>query len=447
MIYSAERRIGLIGLTQSGKTTFLTSLLDHWSNHDPAKFPLGTSAKRDAIHLQWRDPDHERRFQRYRDALANGHWLDKTLNCSTFKLAISSQPWWRNQYRTIYDIPGERLADAEILHRKTIREWSDSIVHYMSMGDLKKLSVDFLSAYDRTASPSEAWANELTSHYREFIVRCLRSASPFITPSSVLVDAEGRYVPSEYLTGEKDIALWIREKSCFGLQNQLLIPLPKAFDGTEIYKQRQQGFASYREQVVGPALEMLASCQDIVVLIDVGAILTMGPEWKNHTMAFLQAIMRSVTPSGWWTKKGWDMAWYVSGGYVGAQAERVIFVATQADRVHADDRGKLLGLLHELVWSAIRDIVAKKRIIAEYCVVSAVESTESRENHTLTYRDIDSSAASSCAVTPLPDGFADDWKGEDFVFPITAPRVPVSRAKPPRQFGLEAITEKLLFIN
>jgi predicted YcjX-like family ATPase len=33
--------IGVIGLTQSGKTTFITSLLDHWTNHNPNKFSLG----------------------------------------------------------------------------------------------------------------------------------------------------------------------------------------------------------------------------------------------------------------------------------------------------------------------------------------------------------------------------------------------------------------------
>jgi GTPase SAR1 family protein len=61
MIYSSERSIGLIGLTQSGKTTFLTSLLDHWSNHDSAKFPLGKSTANSQIYLHWNDTKGERR--------------------------------------------------------------------------------------------------------------------------------------------------------------------------------------------------------------------------------------------------------------------------------------------------------------------------------------------------------------------------------------------------
>jgi GTPase SAR1 family protein len=49
-----EHRIAVTGLTGAGKTTFITSLLDHWRQHEPSRFELGPNGKAEMT-CQWRD--------------------------------------------------------------------------------------------------------------------------------------------------------------------------------------------------------------------------------------------------------------------------------------------------------------------------------------------------------------------------------------------------------
>lgn len=447
MVYNSTRNIGLVGLTQSGKTTFLTSLLDHWSNHRPERFPLGKNPQKNKLGLIWRDASAERRFETYRHSLASGQWLEKTLECTRFPFSITCPAWWRDVNCVVYDVPGERLADAEMLRYPKLRDWSDAVVHRLTIGDLSKLSAGFRAVYDRQSPASEQWASELEAAYRDLIGSCVRSSNPFITPSSVLVDGAGGYVPREYLVGEQDISQWLNDKSVLGLGKPAIIPLPSAFNDTDLLAERQRHYWAYRQKVVKPALNTLSICQDIVVLVDVAAILAMGPEWKNQTTNFLKSLIQSVAPKSWWIKNIWDAVWWATAGFGGGHAERIIFVATQSDRVHSCDRDHLGELLQDLAHPATANLTATGRINIDFRVVSAIVSTESGDDRILRYRDIDTNKDSSCKASPVPVEFADSWDPNDYNFPLTAPRVPVNQANPPRQDGLEGLTELLLNIQ
>ena len=38
-LFQFNKRIGIVGLYRSGKTVFMTSLINHLSRHDPLRFP------------------------------------------------------------------------------------------------------------------------------------------------------------------------------------------------------------------------------------------------------------------------------------------------------------------------------------------------------------------------------------------------------------------------
>ena len=40
---TAERRVGVVGLSYAGKTVFLTSLINHLEHHDADRFRIGDS--------------------------------------------------------------------------------------------------------------------------------------------------------------------------------------------------------------------------------------------------------------------------------------------------------------------------------------------------------------------------------------------------------------------
>ncbi len=117
------RKVGVIGLTYSGKTTFITSLLDHWSKHHPQRFSLGQN--QDRLWLDWRGKpslNGKHVYERHRNALGEGEWLPKTLECQRYEIVLRSNSWWSSMPLTLVDIPGERLADgvhSQIADRET----------------------------------------------------------------------------------------------------------------------------------------------------------------------------------------------------------------------------------------------------------------------------------------------------------------------------------------
>ena len=199
--------------------------------------------------------------------------------------------------------------------------------------------------------------------------------------------------------------------------------------------------------VVQPALESLGACHDIVFLIDVAGIFSRGTGWKNQASTLIETFISAVAP-GNRLEKWWKKAMYRGTlGLVSPQVGRVLFVATQVDRIHQDDRAKIKLLLEDLVHPAINYPKVKGYLDEHYSVAAAVESAESYPQHELRYFDHDGGKPMRKTVSQLPDEFPNDWNGGDYDFPRTAPRMPENRGNPPKQLGLDSITELLFSIR
>ena len=72
------RSIGVVGLSWSGKTVLLTSLIDHLNNHDPLAFPIvnqTTGHPPEVLRFKELNPDQGWKafpYQRYRKLLVDG---------------------------------------------------------------------------------------------------------------------------------------------------------------------------------------------------------------------------------------------------------------------------------------------------------------------------------------------------------------------------------------
>lgn len=93
--YRDQLQIGVVGMYQAGKTVFLTSVLNHLLQHNPARLPVW----RWPIQLHCVADDLPTSFaafpyQRYRNWLGHGQWPEKTLAASAYRcqLVASSQP-------------------------------------------------------------------------------------------------------------------------------------------------------------------------------------------------------------------------------------------------------------------------------------------------------------------------------------------------------------------
>src|SRR5262245_3744544 len=85
---TAERRIGILGPGWSGKTIFLTSLINHLACHDPRSFHLGggraSSEVRKFRKLMPSKDWPEFEYEKFRERLVHRRWPKKTRDSSEY---------------------------------------------------------------------------------------------------------------------------------------------------------------------------------------------------------------------------------------------------------------------------------------------------------------------------------------------------------------------------
>ena len=74
-----ECRVGIVGLSNAGKTVMLTSLIDHLHHHDEDRFRIGHHATLRKFQIEPVDKGWVKfNFEQYRDALVHrGRWPRK----------------------------------------------------------------------------------------------------------------------------------------------------------------------------------------------------------------------------------------------------------------------------------------------------------------------------------------------------------------------------------
>ena len=448
---TTECRVGVLGLYNAGKTVFLTSLLNHLENHDADRFRLGKPGTR-LRKFRAHAPDAgwaAFNYAGFRDALVHGgRWPEKTRDRSMFACQFERSDWaFSDVLLKLYDLPGERLADAA-MHGKSFAEWSDHIL------GLIRTDTPYRTACERflgAAEAADATEDSLIAGYKLALAKLILSFKPMISPSTFLLDKTGsaaKPLTPEELATTRHSGLDAGSEFCpLTVELRAMNPIL-----TALFVAR---FERYKAELVEPFLLALKSCHSLVVIVDVMMLLAGGVGMYDDNRQILRDLFAVLDPGETAVQTvGRHLAKaFLPHGLRPGWINRVAFVAPKLDLVHPTDRDRMTRLLRRMVGNLADN---RDGLKAEYFNAAAVVSTkllpgESGERLLVgvPYRGADGrkippGPEQRFRVSELPDDWPASWSTGQFQYPEVYPTIPMRKDCPPDQLNVDKVLEFVL---
>lgn len=334
-------RLGVTGLSRSGKTVFTTAFLHNLMNksHLPAFHAISKNVIRN-VQLMPQPNVTSPRFlfeDNIEKLVRRRQWPSSTDRISEIRLGIDyeKESSWLGAGQAhltldIVDYPGEWILDLALFH-EDFRSWSMKVLDSARMPARQNLSKDWLgalSSIDPHAPLEEGKAHQLAHVFKDYL-RSLRASD-----ESVATTPPGRFLMPGDL--ESSPALTFFPMDLKGLDH-----LP---DGS-FAKAMQQRFEAYKEYIVKPFFRNHFQRIDRqIVLVDVLSALDSGPT----ALAELETALDNVL-----------LAFNIGRNsflshIFSPRTEKILFVATKADHLHHENHNKLNAILRFLVSRSLK---------------------------------------------------------------------------------------------
>ncbi|MGE3244924.1 MAG: YcjX family protein [Beijerinckiaceae bacterium] len=379
-------RLGVTGLSRSGKTVFITALihnllrLSKLSAAEPGRvFPVFRVHAENRLTRSFLEPQPDYNvarfdYENHLAALTGGaqgpgarHWPQSTNRISELRITLEFErkTGWRRGADSltldIIDYPGEWLLDLPLL-AKTYAEWSAETLGAAESPARAHFARDwrsFVASLDPAAPYDEAAAQTAAALFTAY----LRAARDDRYALSTL--PPGRFL----LPGELE-----------GSPILTFTPLPQAEGGGKsgsLAAEMEQRFEKYKHHVVQPFFRDHFSRLDRqIVLVDALSALNSGPAAVRDletAMAGVMTAFRTGQPS-----------WLTS--IFRPRIDRILFAATKADRLHHTSHDRLEEILRLLVGRAIaraENLGAQVDVLAMAAVRATREVTVKDRGETL----------------------------------------------------------------
>jgi hypothetical protein len=324
-------RLGVTGLSRSGKTVFITSLVANLL--DRGRMPALRAEAQGRIAAAYLRPQPDMTVPRFdfEDHLAAltgpaPHWPDSTRAVSELRLSFRIRPSGilasaradRTLHLDIVDYPGEWLLDLALLD-KTYSQWSRETLARIApraeaAGFMAALAETTLVRFDEPAA--QALARAFTGYLRAARAAGWSDCTP------------GRFL----LPGELD-----------GSPVLTFAPLPDPETGP-FAREMARRFDGYKARVVKPFFRNhFARIDRQVVLADVLGAIHAGPPATEDMRRALAEILSAFRPG----RNGW-----LSSILGTRRVERILFAATKADHLHHEQHPRLTAIMAAMMREA-----------------------------------------------------------------------------------------------
>ncbi|GGB80120.1 hypothetical protein GCM10011352_02270 [Marinobacterium zhoushanense] len=436
-------RLAVTGLSQSGKTVFISALVHHLLHaHRSGSLPFFDVATSGRI-IGSRDLSDESGTPfPLQQAIAGlgrepPHWPASTRELSEVRLAIRYRrpPGLRRVlgesatlYLDIIDYPGEWLLDLPMLEL-SFEQWCASQQRLFEQEPRLSVASDWLTRLrqvDWHAPAEPALLQELSGTYTRLLHR-LRS-----DPYALSLLQPGRCVLPGELEGTELLQLFPLVLPSW--------PMGAIPDGSFLALLKSR-YEQYRQQVVRPFyLRHFSRFDRQVVLVDCLKTLNRGEACFEDMQRALNGILQSFN--------------YGRNGFLRRlfkpRIDRVLFASTKADHVTANQHHNLDRFLELMIQDAQRDMGFEG--IATRCMaIASVRSTQAAEaqvdGQTLSClrgwrKDSDEEIALFPGEVPTELPRAEDWTQERFRFIDFAPRrLPQNELQPSHHIRLDQLLE------
>ncbi|TPI39171.1 YcjX family protein [Mesorhizobium sp. B3-1-9] len=405
-LFSPSLRLGVTGLSRSGKTVFISALV-HNLIHG-GRLPLFEAQKSGRIaraFLEEQPDDAVPRFQ-YEDhvaALVNDRiWPDSTRAISELRLTIEyeSASGWNRLFSAgklsidIVDYPGEWLLDLPLLG-KSFADFSREAVELAALpvrSDLSQAWRDLACAIDADADADEMAARRLAESFAAYLKACKLDERALSTLPP------GRFLMPGDLEGSPALT--------FAPLMTLSQGRPRSGSLQAMMERR---YEAYKTHVVKPFFrEHIARLDRQIVLIDAMQALNAGPAAMADLERAVTEILSCFRPG-----RGNFLTDFFS-----RRIDRILVAATKADHLHHESHDRLQAIVRRLTDRAVARANfsgAAVDVVAMAAVRSTREGTVKQGRETLPV----------IIGTPLKsekiNGETFDGKAETAIFPGDLP--------------------------
>ena len=357
-------RLGVTGLSRSGKTVFITSLIANLMDRGRMNQLSGVaSGAITAAFLQPQPNDTVPRFdfETHLAALsgADPHWPTSTRRVSELRLSSRVQPSGilgaisgpRTVHLDIVDYPGEWLLDLALLD-KDFATWSAETLARAEGREMAGPFLKKLAEIDASEKLDESAAQSISKVFTQYLNALRAAGFSDCTP--------GRFIMPGDLEGSP--ALTFAPMSA--------VERPKR---RSLWREMERRFEAYKSKVVKPFFTThFAGIDRQIVLVDVLGAIHDGPQAVEDLRATMADILGAFKTG----KNGW------LSSIMGKKVEKILFAATKADHIHHKQHANLNGIMDALVNDARRRADfsgAKTQSMSLASLRSTIEETHKHE--------------------------------------------------------------------